>query len=185
MKTNRWGLYLLVAVIFLVGCASNENGDKVKVKKDEVKVESKDGTKATIKTDKEGTVKIQGEDAEGNETNVEITSDAKKIPADFPKEIPIPKQGEITSSSSIKTDDGQVLQVVYEIDEKDMNANSLVELYKNFLTENNYTIELEMTIEEMVQITATKTENTFFQIVISQEEGKPIQVMLMYTVSTK
>lgn len=171
MKKKRLVLMMVLVSSLLVGCGTKKETNNVKITPGEVKVETKEGEKAIIKTGKdgEGTIKIEGEDADGNKKNIEFFSDAK-LPDDFPKEIPIPKKAEILTSNKVLTDEGQMLQVVYEINEKEMNLEAVTQLYRDFLTKNDYKIELEMTVNEMMQITATKEEKTFFQISIAQED---------------
>lgn len=182
MKKRFLVWYVLLISSFLVGCGTKQNTDKVKVNQDGIKVETKEGEKATIKTGKdgEGTIKIEGEDAEGNKTNIEFASDSK-LPSDFPKEIPIPKKAEVLNATSVTTDEGKFLQVVYEISTKEMDGTAIKELYKTFFVENNYKIELEVTMDEVVQMTATKDEKTALQVYIAQEENQLIQVSLWYT----
>ncbi|QUW22846.1 hypothetical protein JSQ81_04495 [Sporosarcina sp. Marseille-Q4063] len=186
MDKLRSIMYLLVITLLLTGCISIPTGDggKMKLSKDGVEIEGKDGEKSSIDldTDEGGLSITTGDEGEESGVTVNMGSHAE-VPDEFPQDISLPtNEFLVMSGTSPKDkDDGysrNSITLSYQIEDDDFVES--VEMYDKYLVENGFEVERIEIGPTMHTLMGTKGENSLTISVIADEESYLLQFMYFY-----
>lgn len=173
---KKW-LALLSLPLLLVGCISIPVGDgeKIKISKDGLEMENKDGEKSSISIDeKEGSATIELDDG----SKVDFGSNTS-LPKMLPKDILLPENATILQSVETTTDGRLSSMASFEVEG---NALEDVEMYYTYLIDNGYEVEkLELNNTMFVYQGSKESESLSYQL-IANDEGEPTYTLsIMYT----
>ena len=143
---------LLTITFLLTGCISIPTGDggKIKLSKDGVEIKDKDGEKSSISVDaEEGGYSMEFEDGTSTSAGSHAT-----IPDAFPKDILLPKDGQLLQSGESEYEGRPAYMLTYQV-QGDMTKDA--ELYHAYLTDNNYEINEVLLADAMIVYQGRKT----------------------------
>ncbi|MBU9713604.1 hypothetical protein [Evansella tamaricis] len=170
---------LIVTMLLLTGCFNFSQG---------IKIPLGDGESVTIGGSEEGgfSISLEGEDgafsfsSDGESFNFEGDEGSfrvyQEIPDGFPSEVPLPEDftpvGNLVTQFEDDTVSGYTLSYAVEAD----SIDEIVNLYKNFLSSNNYDIVEEHENDFEYGVDAEKGQKKFSMYVSGTEDGKVVMM---------
>lgn len=165
---NRFGL--LTIPFLLAGCISIPTGDgeKIKLSKDGLEFEDKEGEKSTISVNSdEGGYSLE---TDGITSNVGANA---TIPNDFPKEILLPKDGQLLISNETDYEGRPAYVLSYKV-QGDMTKDA--EDYHDYLTDNGYEIN-EISLGEAILAYQGRKTTHYLHYQLMGDAGDPDYMM--------
>lgn len=123
-------------------------------------IENKTGVKVEQNGD---TVKIQ--DQQGNTM---VATSGKSIPNDFPADAPYYKNGRIETASTMDLSDGKSYSAIIMTND---SIESIAKFYREELKNNNWKVNVDSTIGEMVTIGAQKGQANASILITPNTDG--------------
>ncbi|MFD0671615.1 hypothetical protein [Cohnella sp. GCM10027633] len=137
------GLVVAATAIWISGCGTDSAETEPAAAVDESAEATKDGDEITVKTDEgkakittdgeNGAVQYEATDADGG--TVKVETGAKSLPADFPKEIPLPDDATIVTTVNMTSDQvkGYMVAITTGLD-----AQKAADFYRKALNDEGY-----------------------------------------------
>ncbi|WP_438311749.1 hypothetical protein [Sporosarcina sp. FA9] len=145
-------LLLIIGIgLLLSGCITIPSGDggKIKISKQGIEFEDKDGEKANLEMDTdEGGFTVNSEDG----SKVKVGSHAE-LPENFPSDILTPSEGTLLQSGESLDEDTTSFMVNYSMTG---DRNKTIDKFKNFLLDNDYEYSEMILGEEFQSIQGEK-----------------------------
>lgn len=166
---------MLALVFLLTGCISIPTGDggKVKLSKDGLEFEDRDGEKTSVSVDTdEGGYSMDF----GDGTSTKLGTNAE-IPDAFPKDILLPKNGDLILSSEMNDDEDTTYSISYTV-EGDLTKDA--EAYKTYLTDNGYEIQEYILGGEVIAYQGTKTTNYLHYQLMGDSDSAEYSIIITY-----
>ncbi len=178
MKTIKLSAVILSFGLFIFGCGNNE--EEISKKTSEILaekiIENSTGADIDINQDGEqGSITIKGEDGE----EVTFSGGTKEMPDNFPDDIYV-AEGEIISSGSIKSGEGEVITLVIGTDSK---IEDLISKVRDEMKSKGWKEGMNMTTGEGGLVVFSKNDNSL--TVTFAIEDNQAQAAYMVTVQEK
>ena len=176
MKTLHLISALAIFALFTTSCGNNE--EKTSEKIAEKMIENATGNKVDINVDKngdKGSITIKDDNGE----KVTISGNGNEIPDNFPSDIYLP-EGEIESTGTINSDEGDIITVVFNVKEK---TDKAAEKISKEMKANGWKSEMNMTTGEGGMQMYSKGDNSV--TVTIGKDNNQTQISYMATISKK
>lgn len=184
MKRFILMLTVFFTIFVLSGCISIPigDGDSLKLSKDGMTIKSKDGEETSFSADEQdGSFSVQGTDADGKETDIQIETSGE-IPEDFPTDIPIPKEAEITTTNDSTIDGSRMMHVSYVVESGEADVTKYGDLYRDYIEKMDYEKQVDSDYNgESIQLGAMIDDRTSLQVMVNKDDTDVI-VILSYTI---
>lgn len=161
----------LTILLLLSGCVSIPTGDggKIKVSKDGLEMEDKDGGKSEITFDTDdGGYTLETEDG------IAKTGSQAEIPANFPKEILLPENATLILSN--ETEDNSFM-LSYSV-EGQMIEDHLI--FADYLNENNYEVQEINMGDKIISHQGRKENDHYLNYQMMGQEDNQYQLSIIY-----
>ncbi|MHA6259728.1 hypothetical protein ACXYMX_07390 [Sporosarcina sp. CAU 1771] len=176
MRKLKFIFSLMLISFVLSGCITIPTGDggKIKVSKDGVEIEGEDGKKGKIDLDtKDGGSTITTDDG----TKIQMGSDVE-ISTKVSSEILLPDADKAISFLESSDEEKDQYSITYKLEDS-MKDN--VQIFKDYLAENNYEVEVVEPFDTAVSLQARK-DNVFLMYQFMGEDGE-YSLAVIYTVN--
>ncbi len=160
-----------IFLILIVACSSEKTIDSpageitVTENKNGIEVKSRDGSLSIEGNEKKGHISIKTDEGE----NIEVAYNKNKLPADFPKDIPIYTPSTITMSQVMNKGKTAVATLNTSDD-----SLKVVRFYKKALPLQGWSVEGEMNMGGMVMLQGKKGNTMLNLSVVKGEDGTNI-----------
>ncbi|MCT2534197.1 hypothetical protein NC661_19735 [Aquibacillus koreensis] len=151
-------------ILFLSGCF----GDSISIPVGE------EGESISVGGNEEDGFTLETKNADGESVSL---SSSKDLPDDFPEDIPFPEEYQIISTVKLNDAGEEGMNVSYMTE---TTFDEVWELYKNFMNDNGFESNTEMTSNEYSSLVMQKDNESVSVTVIAAEGESTVTVNLSY-----